>query len=98
MPPKYAGFFLPVKVLSRIFRGKFVDALRRAYDRTALDLSGASESLRAPAAWRAFVNALFETDWVVYAEASLGGRPRRPPLPGALHPSRGDQQSPTARL
>ena len=31
--PKYAGFFLPVKVLSRVFRGKFVEALRRAYDR-----------------------------------------------------------------
>ena len=30
--PKYAGFFLPVKVLSRVFRGKFVEALRRAYD------------------------------------------------------------------
>ena len=29
--PKYAGFFLPVKVLSRVFRGKFVEALRRAY-------------------------------------------------------------------
>ena len=28
--PKYAGFFLPVKVLSRVFRGKFVEALRRA--------------------------------------------------------------------
>ena len=28
--PKYSGFFLPVKVLSRVFRGKFVEALRRA--------------------------------------------------------------------
>ncbi len=71
--PKYAGFFLPVKVLSRVFRGKFVEALRRAYDRDELDLSGGSEHLRDPAQWRAFVDALFETDWVVYAKPAFGG-------------------------
>jgi hypothetical protein len=71
--PKYAGFFLPVKVLSRIFRGKFVEALRRAYDRNELDLSGGSDHLRAPATWRAFVDDLFDTDWVVYAKPAFGG-------------------------
>ena len=71
--PTCAGFFLPVKVLSRVFRGKFVEALRHAYDRGELDLAGGSEHLRAPAAWRAFVNALFETDWVVYAKPAFGG-------------------------
>ena len=73
--PTHAGFFLPVKVLSRVFRGKFVEALRRAYDRNELDLSGCNEHLRAPLAWRAFVNALFETDWVVYAKPAFGGAP-----------------------
>jgi hypothetical protein len=73
--PKYAGFFLPVKVLGRVFRGKCVEALRRAYDCGALDLAGGSEHLRAPAAWRDFVNALFETDWVVYAKPAFGGAP-----------------------
>ena len=71
--PKYAGFFLPVKVLSRVFRGKFVEALRRAYDRDELDLAGGTEHLRDPAQWRAFVDALFETDWVVYAKPAFGG-------------------------
>jgi hypothetical protein len=71
--PKYAGFFLPVKVLSRVFRGKFVQALRRAYDHDELDLAGGSEHLRVPAQWHAFVNALFETDWVVYAKPAFGG-------------------------
>jgi hypothetical protein len=71
--PKYAGFFLPVKVLSRVFRGKCIEALRRAYDRDELDLAGGSEPLRAPAAWRPFVDALFETDWVVYAKPAFGG-------------------------
>jgi hypothetical protein len=62
--PKCAGFFLPVKVLSRVFRGKCVEALRRAYDRGDLDLAGGSEHLHALGAWRSFVDALFDTDWV----------------------------------
>ena len=38
-----------------------------------LDLAGGSEHLRDPAQWRAFVDALFETDWVVYAKPAFGG-------------------------
>jgi hypothetical protein len=62
-----------VKVLGRVFRGKFVEALRRAYDRDALDLAGGSEHLRDLDQWRRFVNALFETDWVVYTKPAFGG-------------------------
>ncbi len=71
--PKYAGFFLPVKVLSRVFRGKFVEGLRRAYVRGELDLNGATAALREPVRWHAFVDALFRTDWVVYAKPAFGG-------------------------
>jgi Transposase zinc-binding domain/Putative transposase len=45
--PRSAGFFLPIGVLRQVFRGKFVEALRRAYDRDELDLTGGSEHLRA---------------------------------------------------
>jgi len=71
--PKHAGFFLPVTVLSRVFRGKFVAQLRCAYRRGQLDLTGATEHLRDPAQWHAFVDALFQTDWVVYAKPAFGG-------------------------
>ena len=71
--PKYAGFFLPVKILSRVFRGKFVAALRRAYTQNQLDLSGATEHLGDPAQWHRFVDTLFATDWVVYAKPAFGG-------------------------
>jgi Putative transposase len=50
-----------------------VRALRRAYHRRELDLAGGSEHLRDPAAWRTFVDTLFETDWVVYAKPAFGG-------------------------
>jgi hypothetical protein len=62
-----------VKILSRVFRGKFVAALRRAYDRNELDLAGGSEHLRDRAAWHTFVDALFQTNWVVYAKPAFGG-------------------------
>ena len=62
-----------MKVLSRVFRGKFVEALRRAYNGNQLDLSGGTEPLRDPAQWHAFVDALFETDSVVYAKPAFGG-------------------------
>lgn len=73
--PRYAGFFLPVKILSRVFRGKVVAALRRAYRRDELDLAGATADLRDQTRWRAFLDALFRTEWVVYAKPAFGGAP-----------------------
>jgi Putative transposase/Transposase zinc-binding domain len=71
--PKYPSVFLPVKVLSRVFRGKFVEGLRRAYVRGELDLRGATATLQDPARWHALVDALFQTGWVVYAKPAFGG-------------------------
>ncbi|MDH4063080.1 MAG: transposase zinc-binding domain-containing protein [Acidobacteriota bacterium] len=71
--PRYAGFFLPITVLSRVFRGKFVATLRRAYDRQELDLDGGSAHLQAPTAWRALIDPLFDTEWVVDAKPQTGG-------------------------
>ena len=96
--PKYASFFLPVKVLSRVFRGKFVAALRRAYARDELDLAGATATLRDPTGWRAFVNGLFDTDWVVYAKPAFGGAAGGAALSRPLYPSRRDQQSSADRV
>jgi hypothetical protein len=70
--PKYARFFLPVKVLSRVFRGKFVEALRQAHAGGELDLDGATAALQNPARWQALLDALFDTDWVVYAKPAFG--------------------------
>jgi hypothetical protein len=67
--PRYR-FFLPVKVLSRVFRGTFVAGLRRAFRRGALALPG---RLAEAQAFRAFVRRLFRHDWVVYAKPPFGG-------------------------
>jgi hypothetical protein len=66
-------FFLPVKVLSRVFRGKFVAGLRRAFRRGRLSFPGRLRDLTDPPASRAFLRRLFRHDWVVYAKPPFGG-------------------------
>lgn len=70
--PRYP-FFLPVKVLSRVFRGKFVAGLKRAYRRKLLHLGGELQHLQRPKCFAAFLRTLFHQDWVVYAKPSFGG-------------------------
>jgi hypothetical protein len=69
--PKYA-FFLPVKVLGRIFRRRFVRGLRRAFRRKQLVFSGKTAPLADAARFQAFLNTLFARNWVVYAKPSMG--------------------------
>ena len=66
-------FFLPVKVLSRVFRGKFVDGLRRAARAGQLTFHGECLPLANPQAFAAFLRTLFQQDWVVYAKPPFGG-------------------------
>ena len=68
------GFLFPVHALSRVFRGKFVAALKRSREQGTLH----TEALRGDAlwtepAWGALLTRLYAHDWVVYAKQSLGG-------------------------
>jgi hypothetical protein len=67
------GFFLPVRILSRVFRGKYLDGLRRAHRRGSLRFFGKLSPLSDAAAFHAFVRPLYEKDWVVYAKRPFGG-------------------------
>jgi hypothetical protein len=66
-------FFLPVKVLSRVFRGKFVAGLRRAFRYKKLSFHGACLPLSNERTFAAFLRTLFREDWVVYAKPPFGG-------------------------
>lgn len=70
--PKYP-FFLPVKVLSRVFRGKFADALKRAHRKKKLQFSRTDAALQQPEQFLKFLRTLFRQDWVVYAKPAFGG-------------------------
>src|SRR5712691_6148732 len=70
--PRYA-FFLPVKVLSRLFRGKFHEALKRAFDNGQLNFHGDLKLLAQPKTFAAWLRPLFRKDWVVYSKRPFGG-------------------------
>jgi Putative transposase/Transposase zinc-binding domain len=63
------GFLFPVRALSKVFRGKFVAALKHA--RQAGKLRGAAWLADAP--WRDLLARLHAQEWVVYAKQPLGG-------------------------
>ena len=71
--PKCAYFFLPVDALSSVFRAKFVDGLRMAYQQGKLVLPGSIAELDDPKRFTAFIDSLFQKEWVVYAKSAFGG-------------------------
>jgi hypothetical protein len=70
--PRY-DFFLPVEVLSRVFRGKFHEALKRAFQNGQLNFHGDLKLLAQPKIFAAWLRPLFRNDWVVYAKPPFGG-------------------------
>lgn len=71
--PTCSRFFLPVKALSRVFRGKFVGGLKQAFQRGDLVFPGSLKPISRDKAFRAFLRPLFRHDWAVYAKWPFGG-------------------------
>ncbi len=70
------NFFLPVRVLSRLFRNKFLKALRSAFRRGELRFAGDLRYLAAPPAFQSLCHKLAPREWVVYAKPPFGGPER----------------------
>jgi putative transposase/transposase-like zinc-binding protein len=67
------NWFLPVPVLGRVFRGKYLAALRAAHQAGQLQFAGSTLPLASPAVWRTSIRALYQKEWVVYAKEPFGG-------------------------
>jgi hypothetical protein len=67
------GFFLPVRVLSRLFRRLFLEQLHQAFHAGQLRLRGQLEPLRQANAFRAYLAPAAQAEWVVYAKPPFGG-------------------------
>jgi hypothetical protein len=70
------GFFLPVRILSRVFRGKFLARLRAAFDRGDLAFHGQLAALANPGEFQRRLAASARTEWVIYAKPPFGGPER----------------------
>ena len=64
------GFFLPVRILSRVYRGKFLAGLRALCAQGKLQLPSRLQEATSFAAW---LSPLYRKDWVVYAKPPFGG-------------------------
>jgi len=67
------GFFLPVRVLSRLFRHLFLKYLKDAFDSGQLQFFGSIEKLRDAHEFHSYVAPLKHTEWVVYAKPPFAG-------------------------
>jgi hypothetical protein len=64
-------FFIPFKVLSSLFRGKFLDGLKKAYEAGELKFPGQIEELKDASAFKRFLSDLYHQEWVVYCKPPL---------------------------
>jgi hypothetical protein len=71
--PCRANFFLSVRVLSRLFRRRFLDGLAKLHDNGRLAFFGDHKPLADRAAFGAFLAPLRRIDWVVYAKEPFAG-------------------------
>jgi Putative transposase/Transposase zinc-binding domain len=67
------GFFLPVRVLSRLFRRLFVESLEKAFDAGQLQFFSALEELRDRTAFCRLLGRVRSREWVVYAKKPFDG-------------------------
>ncbi len=70
---KGRAFLLPVPVLSKLFRGKFLAGLQRARETGQLRLGGSVEALSTPHGWAMLRDRLYNKKWLVYAKRPFGG-------------------------
>jgi hypothetical protein len=68
-----ARYFLPVRVVGKLFRGKFLAALRADYAAGLLSTTGSAEALSDPANFQRLIDALYRQPWIVYAQPPFGG-------------------------
>ena len=67
------GFFVPVRVLSALFRGKFLAGLKRLRQAGNLEYHGSAAGFTAPAAFADLLGRAYRTNWVAYAKAPMNG-------------------------
>ena len=67
------GFFLPVRVMSALFRGKFLDLLKDCFKRSDLIFPDSLSHLKYPGNFDTFMRRLYHKKWVVYCKPPFDG-------------------------
>ena len=67
------GFLIPVRVMSALFRGKFLDLLQKSFKADNIVLSGSISQLKEPETFESFRRHLYNKKWVVYCKPPFDG-------------------------
>lgn len=70
---KHKGFFLPVKVIARVFRGKFLEKLKAFYSSGALSFPGSLSGLENTYLWKKFLDGLYQKPWLPFLKETFNG-------------------------
>ncbi|MBW1811957.1 MAG: IS91 family transposase [Deltaproteobacteria bacterium] len=71
--PSHPGFLFPVMALSKVFRGKFIEALQQDFDKGRLRFPGNTSSLENPAVFSDLIGQLWKSPWVVFSKKPFAG-------------------------
>lgn len=66
-------FFLPVKVMAKMFRGKFISYLQSYYEAGKFNFSSSCENIKNPYGWNVFRDKLYKTQWCPYIKETFNG-------------------------
>jgi hypothetical protein len=66
-------FFIPVKVLARVFRGKFMDYLKKYYRQNSLQFYGSAVDQQQPLGFKDLIDCCYAKDWYVYSKRTFEG-------------------------
>ena len=66
-------FFLPVRVMSKLFRGKYLDILKTLWNENKLQFHGRSEQYRNRYAFKELLNICYDKDWVPHCKKTFNG-------------------------
>ena len=66
-------FFLPVKILSKVFRGKYMNELKSLYKDNKLEFHGSSEKYRNSYNFKELLNTCYKKDWIPHCKKTFNG-------------------------
>ena len=67
------SFFLPVQIISKVFRGKYLEELKKLWEASKLVFHGTAEKFRNHYAFRELLDACYGTEWVPYCKKTFHG-------------------------
>ena len=70
---KNDGFFCPEKVLSKLVKGKYMDALKKMYKNGELKLAGLADKYKNRYEWNELIEKLYSIDWISYIKETFNG-------------------------